>query len=233
VRIGDDPAGAGTCSGHEAQWVASLERIDPTALTEIAPGLLRWSAPHPEWNPHATPGSSGDWDPMVGSVLYELPDAVALIDPLLPSEGRERFLAWLDERIAARPVTILTTIRWHRRDRKVLAERYRANTTRVWNYVPPGVEQRPLRGAGETLFWLPAVATLIAGDRLIGAEGGALRVCPQSWLEDVRANRADVAGLMRPLLEMPIERVLVSHGEPTLHEGHAALARAIAEAKVG
>jgi hypothetical protein len=36
---------------------------------------------------------------------------------------------------------------------------------------------------------------------------------------------------MRPLLELPIERVLVSHGEPVLRGGHGALARAIAEAR--
>ena len=174
---------------------------------------------------------------MVGSVLYELPDTVVLIDPLLPSAERAPFLGSLDERIAGRPVSILTTIRWHRRDRADLAERYRANTTRVWNYVPAGVEQRPLRGAGETLFWLPAVATLVAGDLLIGVDGeGAgseLRVCPQSWLAEMRADRADLAGLMRPLLELPIERVLVSHGEPVLRGGHGALARAIAEAEAG
>jgi hypothetical protein len=193
--------------------------------------LLRWSAPHPDWSPDAEPGSSSDWDPMVASVLYELPGIVVLIDPLLPSSERARFLDSLDERVAGRPVSILTTIHWHRRDREELAERYRANTTRAWNYVPAGVEQRPLRGAGETLFWLPAVATLVAGDRLIGDEQGGVRVCPQSWLEGVRANRADVAGLLRPLLELPIERVLVSHGEPVLREGHAALARAIAEAE--
>jgi hypothetical protein len=201
--------------------------------TEIAPGLLRWSAPHPEWNPDASRGSSGDWDQMVGSVLYELRDTVVLIDPLLSAVGREEFLGWLDARVATRPVSILTTIRWHRRDRDELAERYRANTTRAWNYVPPGVEQRPLRGAGETLFWLPAVAALVAGDRLIGDGAGSVRVCPQSWLEDVRANRADVAGLMRPLLELPIERVLVSHGEPVLSGGRAALAQAIVEAQDG
>jgi hypothetical protein len=166
-------------------------------------------------------------------VLYELPDVVALIDPLLPSDGRAQFLAWLDECVACRPVTILTTIRWHRRDREELARRYRANTTRAWNALPAGVEQRPLRGAGETLFWLPAVATLVAGDRLIGADGGGVRVCPQSWLEGVRANRADVAGLMRPLLELPIERLLFSHGEPVLREAHEALAQAIAEADPG
>jgi hypothetical protein len=168
---------------------------------------------------------------MVGSVLYELPGTVVLIDPLLPSTERAEFLAWLDERVAGRPVSILTSIRWHRRDRKELAERYRANTTRAWNMVPAGVKQRPLRGGGETLFWLPAVAALVAGDRLIGADGGGLRVCPQSWLEDVRANRVELAALMRPLLELPIERVLVSHGEPVLRDGHSALARAIAEAE--
>jgi hypothetical protein len=169
---------------------------------------------------------------MVGSVLYEVPDTVVLIDPLLPADGRAQFLDLLDARVAGRPVSILTTIQWHRRDRRELAERYRANSTRVWNYVPAGVQQRPLRGAGETLFWLPAVAALVAGDRLVGVEGG-VRVCPQSWLEGVRANRADVAALLRPLLEMPIERVLVSHGEPVLEQGHAALEQAIAEAEAG
>jgi len=168
---------------------------------------------------------------VVGSVLYELPGTVVLIDPLLPSAERERFLGWLDARVAGRPVSILTTIHWHRRDRCELAARYRANTTRVWNYVPAGVEQRPLRGAGETLFWLPAVAALVAGDRLVGDGEGGVRVCPQSWLEGVRASRADVAGLLRPLLELPIERVLVSHGEPVLRQGHAALEQAIAEAE--
>jgi hypothetical protein len=217
----------------EVRQAASLERIDPTSLTEIAPGLLRWTAPHPDWNPDAKPGSSSDWDPMVGSVLYELPDTVVLIDPLLPSVERAQFLHLLDARVVGRPVSILTTIRWHRRDRRELAERYRANSMRVWNYVPAGVQQRPLRGAGETLFWLPAAAALVAGDRLIGDGECGVRVCPQSWLEGVRANRADVAALLRPLLELPIERVLVSHGEPVLQQGHAALEQAIAEAEAG
>jgi hypothetical protein len=173
----------------------------------------------------------------VGCVLYELPGIVALIDPLIPAPGEDAFLRRLDELLAGRPVTILTTVRWHRRSRAQLAERYRASTTRAWNYLPEGVEQRPLRGAGETLFWLPAVATLVAGDRLTGVEGEyagrRLAVCPQSWLADVRADRAEVASLLRAVLELPIERVLVSHGEPVLRAGHAALADAIAEAQRG
>ncbi len=224
---------------------------------EIAPGLVPWTARHPDWSPDAAPGGSGDWDPIVGSMLYEPPGeppgSVALIDPLLPWEGRAEFLSWLDERVAGRRVSILTTVRWHRRDREELAERYKRSAAHAWNAVPRGIEPRPLRGAGETLFWLPAVAALVAGDRLIGSgalasrsgdgekdedrEGGGevarnrLWVCPESWLEDVRVDRTGLAGLMRPLLELPIERVLVSHGEPVLGDGRAALAHAIAEAE--
>ena len=110
---------------------------------EIQPGLYRWTAAHPEWNARATPGGPDDWPEVVGSVLYELPDIVVLIDPLIPAGDREEFLAWLDGLVASRPVTILTTIRWHRRDREQLAERYEKNTTRAWNVIPSGIE--PLR----------------------------------------------------------------------------------------
>jgi hypothetical protein len=154
-----------------------------------------------------------------------------LIDPLLPREDSEGFLRWLDRQIDGRPVSILTTIRWHRRDREQLAERYSSTTSRAWNAIPPGVEPKPLRGAGETLYWLPKVATLVAGDRLIGAREGGLAVCPQSWLNAVHVNRVGLIELLRPLVELPIERVLVSHGEPVLQDGRAALVRAIALAK--
>jgi hypothetical protein len=170
---------------------------------------------------------------MVGSVLYEAPEAVALIDPLLPSDGRAELLRWLDQSIAARPVSVLTTIRWHRRDREELAARYAANTSSAWNAVPHGVVPWPLRGAGETMFWLPAAAALVAGDRLIGDDAGRLRLCPQSWLGKAQADRGRLAQLLRPLLELPIERVIVSHGQPVLRGGRAALARAIAEAAAG
>lgn len=206
----------------------SLRRVLPEELTT---GLLRWSEPHPEWNPDAQPGGSGDWPQIVGSALYEAPDTVAIFDPILPSDGREDFLRWLDERVAGRPVSVLTTIRWHRRDREQVAERYSANTPRAWNAVPAGVEPRPLRGAGETMYWLPAVASLIAGDRLLGDDAGGLRVCPESWLTRVQVDRAGLAHLMLALLQLPIERVIVSHGDPVLHDGRAALARAIEQAR--
>ena len=200
------------------------------SVVELAPDLLRWTAPHPEWKPGAQPGSSADWDQQVGSVLYELEDTVVLFDPQLPVKDREGFLARLDERITGRPVSILTTIRWHRRDRELLAERYRANSNRAWNAVPPGVVAKPMRGGGETIYWLAGVAALIFGDTLIGGAPGEVRVCPESWLADVRVDRSGLARLMRPLLELPVELLLVSHGEPLLRDGRAALARALHEA---
>jgi hypothetical protein len=189
----------------------------PSSVSEIAPGLLRWTTPHPDWRPGAVPEGPDDWEQLVGCVVYELPGTVALVDPLLASSERERFLDWLDGRIGERAVSILT--------------RYRSSTTRAWDAVPAGVEPRPLRGAGETLFWLPAVATLVCGDAVQGAAGGGLRLCPESWLEDMRVDRAGLAALLSVLLELPIERVLVSHGAPVLRDGRAALARAISEAR--
>lgn len=200
---------------------------------EIAPGLFRWTAPHPDWKPDPEPGSGDDWGQVVGSVLFEAAETIVLIDPLIPSEDGERFLSWLDDRVAGRPVSALTTIHWHARDRELLAKRYEANTTRAWNVVPRGVEPKPLRGGGETMYWLASVATLVPGDRLLGDSEGGLRVCPDSWLSRVQVDRPGLARLMDPLLELPIERVLVSHGEPVLLDGRAALARALAEARQG
>jgi hypothetical protein len=197
----------------------------------LAPGLWRWLAPHPDWKPPVERGSPDDWDELVGSVLYLLEDVAVLIDPLLPAEpAREPHEQWLDEQIGARAVSVLTTVRWHSRDRVLLAERYAGRSRGAWNAVPHGVEQHPVKGGGETIYWLPGAAALVPGDLLIGAQGGGIRVCPESWLEDVRVDRAGAARLMRPLLELAVERVLVSHGEPVLHDGRAALARALDEA---
>ena len=49
-----------------------------------------------------------------------------------------------------------------------------------------------------------------------------LRLCPERWLG--KASHEDLRASLRPLLELPVEQVLVSHGEPVLRAGHAALA---------
>jgi hypothetical protein len=154
-----------------------------------------------------------------------------LIDPLLPSdEERERALAALDELAEqSGAVSILTTIGFHRRSRDELANRYRASTSRARNALPSGVETIPLRGLGETMVWLPEHRALVPGDRLLGDGVGGLRLCPQSWLGylGTGVTLAELREALRPLLELPIEIVLVSHGEPVLEGGGEALRRAL------
>lgn len=160
-------------------------------------------------------------------MLYEAPGAVVFIDPLLPPDPE---LLWpaLDERVAGRRVVVLVTIDWHGRSRDAFVQRYGAETA------PPPSEVEPFRlpRAGETVFWLPEHAALVPGDRILGAPGGGLRMCPVSWLSYLpsKIGLQELREELTPLLELPVRRVLVSHGEPVLDGGHDALARALLSA---
>jgi hypothetical protein len=200
-------------------------------LGELRPGLFRWTAIHPDAEPSPNPGSPADWGPEVGSVAYAAPAALLLVDPLVPAD-RPGLQAELDELVRAhgRPVHILTTLKWHRRSRDTLAARYRAATSRARPSLPDGVETIAIRGAGETMAWLPEHRALGVGDRLLGDDAGGLRLCPDSWLRYLPSGmrQAGLREALRPLLDLPVELVLVAHGEPVLANGRAAIARALA-----
>jgi hypothetical protein len=203
--------------------------LAPADITEIDEGLWRWTARHPDWVPGAKPESPADWPREVGSVAYATDDALVVIDPLVPAEA-EGLWAWLDERAeAAGHVAVVNTIKWHRRSRDEVAVRYGASTSRARAALPEGVEPVPIRRAGETMFWLPEMGTLVPGDRLTGDGRGGLRLCPASWLSYVSKELTPdvLSEALRPLLALPVERVLVSHGEPVLREGRAAIERVV------
>ena len=80
----------------------------------------------------------------------------------------------------------------------------------------------------ERVYWIAEHAALVPGDVLIGAENGGVRVCPDSWLGE-RTTPAEIRERLRPLLDLPVERILVSHGEPVLSAGRAALEEALAQ----
>jgi hypothetical protein len=214
---------------------------------ELRPNLHRWTARHPEWNPNATPDSTADWPELVGSVAYEAPDALAVVDPLVPDGGsrsagdeqsadgeeeeEEAFWTTMDasaERCGSR-VAVLTTIQFHRRSRDRFVERYGASTSRARESLPASVETLPLHGFGECLVWLPEHGALISGDRLVGDAEGGLRLCAESWLGYLKDSVTldDLRTELQPLLELPIEMVIVSHGEPVLEGGRDALLRAL------
>jgi hypothetical protein len=184
-------------------------------VAEIAPGLWRWTGLHPAWT------ADEDWPREVGSVYYEAPDAIVLFDPLVPPEDAERFWTALDrdvERAGKRVVVALTTDS-HARSQEEILKRYSADA----GTPPAAVETKDTTWYGELLYWLPAHGALVAGDVLLGDDAVGLRLS-DSWLGDDREN---VRRALLPLLELPIEHVLVTHGDPVLANGREGLARAL------
>ncbi len=196
-------------------------------VTRITDGLWRWTGFHEEWKHD------------VGCVYLESGDAICLIDPLVPPEDREHFLAALDrdvERLGV-PVHILVTVFWHTRSARELAERYGAevwgssrsraaverragpvHTFRPGDALPGGIEAIATARQNEALFFARQHQALVAGDVILGLDTGGLRFCPESWLPD-GVGHAELRASLRPLLDLPVERVLASHGPPVLERG--------------
>jgi hypothetical protein len=196
-------------------------------VRELEAGLWLWRLDHPDW----TPGHG--WDAPVTSVCVESGGEVALLDPLAPPDGDP---VW--ERLDARPPTLVAVLKPdHIRDVDRFARRYgaRAFGPRVFfrGDIPENDLERIVRGMelpgglhavddgrgeNETPLWIPEHRTLVFADGLTAPEG-ELRVWSTYWYE----KRALPA--LRELLELPFERVIVSHGEP-VHD-RAAFERAL------
>jgi glyoxylase-like metal-dependent hydrolase (beta-lactamase superfamily II) len=192
---------------------------------EIAPGLHRWTAWHEEWRED------------VGSVAVATADGLVLIDPLAPPPE------------LAEPAHVLVTVYWHGRGAAA------AQGPRVWaparsagplrkreiavtdalregDTLPGGIRAIQTPRAAEVVYWLPHHRALVVGDVLLGAGAKPhatlerLRLCPERWLGV--ATHDDLREALAPLLELPVEYVLVSHGEPVVTGGARALAAALA-----
>jgi glyoxylase-like metal-dependent hydrolase (beta-lactamase superfamily II) len=185
-------------------------------VDQLNSGLWRWTAPHPDWK------EGDDWEQDVGCVYYEGPEATILIDPLVPRE-RDRFFEALDRDVERRglPLAIVLTCAWHGRSAEELARRYGAS-----GEARRGLEAHELPEVEERIWWIAEHGALVPGDVLLGDGNGGIRVCPDSWLGEPATPESIRAGL-RPLLDLPVEQVLVSHGEPVLSDALSALERAL------
>jgi hypothetical protein len=216
-------------------------------LKEIGPELLYWTARHPDWHP-------GEFGAAVGSYAAVAGADLLLIDPLLPADDPKPVLAALERRLGER-VAILVTIGYHVRSATALHERWRRDVPVTING-PPQVERRLPAGArgafralepgspgpggvcafpigrpvrGERPLWLPSHSALAFGDAVVVTPAGELRMWVQEPLTDGRKAfyRDRFAPTLRPLLELPVKRVLVTHGAPVVNGTMAALKRAI------
>lgn len=189
-------------------------------MDQLAPGLRRWTAWHDEWEQD------------VGSLALETSDGLVLIDPIEPPPDLRS------------PAHVLITVFWHGRTTADL------ETGRVWastrsarplenrgitvtdrfragDELPGGIQAFQTPRVTEVVFWLPEQRAVAVGDVLLGdgakprATPEPLRLCPERWLG--KASHAELRESLRPLLDLPVEQVLVSHGEPVLRDARAAL----------
>jgi hypothetical protein len=217
-------------------------------LTEIASGIHRWSTPHPEWRP------KNEWGEDVASFALVTDSVLSLVDPMLPpAESAERQRALDDLGVLverANQVEILITIPYHARSTVEILERLGDRLpVEVWGH--PAVKRRlgapvrlnaiePGRRAGavaqahrigspvrqEAPLFFPDHRALAFGDAVIGVEG-MLRVWQSVNPDQERWYRERFIVSLRPLLDLDVERVLVTHGPPILEDGRRKLADAL------
>ena len=215
------------------------------APEQLADGLWRWTARHPEWHP-------GQFGSEVVSFALRAGHETVLIDPLLPPQPDGDAVLDLIERELGERLAILITIPYHVRSSEEIRRRFRGQVeTTIWGHqacrkrlaeaagfhafgpgdaLPAGASAhrigKPRRSETPLLF--PSHRALVFGDAVVEVDG-ALRV----WSD--RSVDADVSRFYRerfnptlePLLELDFDRVLVTHGQPVLENGREELEKAL------
>ena len=188
--------------------------------------LSWWFARHPDWE------AGENWPPEVPVVRFDTDDEVVLIDPLPPPDGD------FDPR--GKHVRVLLTQGAHYRGTGEFVERHGAS---VWtppraawrklsnpattNKLPRGVEGIELDGEPQqVVFFIREHATLVTGDVLSGT-GGRLHVFVDEADPELLLPALDA------LAELPIEQVIIPHGDRIPENGAARIRAAVADARHG
>jgi hypothetical protein len=202
--------------GNETYQMKRVQQSQ-VEIRDVTAGLWIWRLEHPHWKP------GQGWEPVVASTCVESGGERLVLDPLAPPHDADEL--W--KRLDARPPTAVIVLKPdHVRDVDLFVRRYGARAfgpDRFDRHDIPETELEPIysgsrlpgglvalydgRGRNETPLWLPEQRALVFADALT-APGGELRVWATPWHEE-RALPALCA-----LLDLPFERVIVSHGEP-------------------
>jgi len=173
------------------------------------------------------------------------------------SEDSRRFWEAMDRDVAriGRPVAILLGNHFHERHAQLFLDRYRTGAgASIWaphkakalftckvthayrpgDLVPGGLIAYAIAGLecpGETVFFDRHRRALICADAFLGAGGGRIRIPPQRWAEKTPEGqelyRSEFRTGLRRLGTLDVEMVLVSHGDPVLTQGRAAVLEAL------
>lgn len=186
-------------------------------ICDIAPGLWVWTRAHPDWTPES------DFDGPVTSTCVTGGGEVVLLDPLAPEPDDAKAWARLDQ---APPTVVVVLKPDHVRDVDLFVRRYGARAFGPWLFYPGEAPRSELaalepggsipgglralydgRGRNETPVWIAEHRTLVFADALTAPHGELL-----VW--DCPALEERALPALRALLELPFERVIVSHGDP-------------------
>ena len=220
-------------------------------MRELCEGLWHWEAPHPEWRstePWSENVSSYAIDDGEQLLLFDTLGAPSELEALaaerdtaivLTAPWHERDAQQLVERFDVPVFTPLPDsaqylidtygitaeqagdgspdLVWLLREQKGEARPYSPG-----DRLPFGADVFRGHKPNDTVLWVESQRAVISGDTLVDF-GQGLEI-NERWLRPV-VTREEIAAGLRPLLELPVEHVLVTHGEPT---DRAALERALA-----
>jgi glyoxylase-like metal-dependent hydrolase (beta-lactamase superfamily II) len=217
---------------------------------ELSPGLWHWQAPHPEWrasepwDQNVSSYAIVDdhqlllFDPLgvpneIEVLVAEHETAIVLTAP-----WHERDAESLVERLGVPVYTPLPDsaqylmdtygitaeqagdgspdVVWLLREGKGEARPYSSGERLQF-----GADVFPGHKANDTVHWVESKRAVISGDTLVDF-GQGLEI-NERWLRP-GVTREEITAGLRPLLELPVEHVLATHGGPT---DRAALERAL------
>jgi glyoxylase-like metal-dependent hydrolase (beta-lactamase superfamily II) len=219
-------------------------------VRELRPGLYHWEAPHPQWrstepwSEHVSSYAIDDGDRLLLldplTVPAELLDLASRRETaiVLTAPWHERDAESLVEQLGVPVYTplpdtaqyIIETygvtaeqagdgapdVVWLLREGKGEARVYSAG-----DRLPFGADAFPGHKPNDTVLWVESVGAIVSGDTLVDF-GRGLEI-NERWLRP-GVTREQVAEGLRPLLALPVEHVLMTHGGPT---DRAALERAL------
>jgi glyoxylase-like metal-dependent hydrolase (beta-lactamase superfamily II) len=220
-------------------------------VRELQPGLWHWEAPHPGWRP-TEPWSENvasyaidDGDRLLLLDPLAVPSELLALAAeretaiVLTAPWHERDAQSLVERLGAPVYTPLPdTAEYLMQTYGLTAEQAGDGSPDVVWLLREGIGEARVYSAGDRLdvgveafrghkandlvLWVEGHRAVVAGDTL--ADHGNGLAINERWLPQ-GVTREQVADGLRPLLELPVEHVLATHGGPF---DRAALERALA-----
>jgi glyoxylase-like metal-dependent hydrolase (beta-lactamase superfamily II) len=209
-------------------------------MRELRPGLWHWEARHPQWDssepwgpkvssyaiddgerllffdPIAPPseleGLAGDRETaIVLTCPWHERDSRGLVERLgvpvytpLPDTAEDLMRTWgltAEQAGDGSPDVV-----WLLKEGVGEAHPYRAD-----DRLDVGVDAFPGEKPNDTVLWVESHGAVVAGDTLVDF-GSGLEINPR-WLSDEMTREQVVEGL-RPLLDLPVEHMLATHGVP-------------------